>query len=70
MKEVLRTNDPVMLSFAEALLKDAGFDTAVFDLHMSFAEGSIGILPRRLMITEDEDLEAAQRVLREADLWP
>ena len=65
MKELLRTNDIVKLSWLEALLADAGIETLVLDLHTSVLEGSLGILPRRLMVIDD-DLARAQRVLRDA----
>ena len=50
MKELLRTNDPVRLSFIEALLRDSGIDSLVLDHHTSLVEGSIGAIPRRLMV--------------------
>lgn len=62
MKELLRSNDPVRLSFVEVLLRDSGIDCVIFDTHTSFAEGSIGVLPRRLMVLDD-DFSMAQRVL-------
>lgn len=65
MKELLRTNDVVRLSWLQALLTDAGIDTLVLDLHTSIAEGSIGILPRRLVVS-DEDFSRARRVLLDA----
>lgn len=58
MIEVLRTNDPVLLSFAEALLRDARIEAVVLDTHMSVVEGSLGILPRRLMVRRDDALRA------------
>jgi Putative prokaryotic signal transducing protein len=58
MKELLRTNDIVKLSWLEALLTDAGIESLVLDLHTSVLEGSIGILPRRLMVSEDDYLRA------------
>ena len=64
MKPVLTTNDPVRLDFAEALLKDAQIASFRFDEQMSRTEGSIGILPRRLMVA-DEDLARAEDVLRD-----
>jgi len=67
MLPLLRTNDPVLISFVEALLGDAGIPHLVLDSNMSMMEGSIGILARRVMI-EDEDLAAARRVLVEAGL--
>ncbi len=58
MRELLRTNDPVFLSFVQALLKDSGIDSVVLDEHMSILEGSIGILPRRLMVPDEDEGEA------------
>jgi hypothetical protein len=69
MHEVYRGNDPVLLSFLAALLKDAGITTAVLDAHMSTLEGSIGALPRRLAVAA-EDLAAARSVLRESGFEP
>jgi hypothetical protein len=65
MREVLRSNDAVRLSWLVALLADAGIAAVLFDTHMSIAEGSIGVLPRRLMV-EDDDHDRALRVLRDA----
>ena len=67
MQELLRTTDPTVIAFAQALL--SGEDIAVFDMdvHMSVLDGSLGILPRRLMV-RDEDLEAALQVLRDFDI--
>jgi len=67
MEELLRTNDPVLLSFAEALLKDAGIQSHIFDQNMSVLEGSIGVLARRLLVHGD-DLNAARNVLDEAGM--
>ncbi len=66
MKELLRTNNFVYLSFAQAVLKDAGVDVLVFDSHMSVMEGSLGVLPRRLMVAVDE-LARAKKILAEAE---
>ena len=52
MKELLRTNNIVRLSWAQALLRDAGIDSVVLDQHTSLVEGSIGAIPRRLMVAE------------------
>lgn len=65
MIELLRTNDAVLLSWSQALLKDAGIAALVYDGHMSILEGSIGILQRRLMVGEDE-AQRARFVLAEA----
>ncbi len=62
-------NDVVRLQFLRALLSDAGIETFVFDGHMSVTEGSIGILPQRLMVA-DEDERRAKAVLAEAGEGP
>jgi hypothetical protein len=58
MRDVLKTNDAVLLSFAEAVLRDAGIESVVFDSHMSIMDGSLGILPRRLMVLDEEHARA------------
>ena len=64
MRPVLKTNDPVQLNYAQVLLADAEIDAIVFDADMSVMDGSLGILPRRLMVA-DEDITAAQAILRD-----
>ena len=65
MRELVRTNDAVLISAIEALLKGAGIDHLVADQNMSVMEGSIGIFPRRILV-DDDRIEAARRLLREA----
>ena len=67
MKELLRSTDPTIIAFATALLE--GEDIEVFDLdvHRSILDGSLGILPRRLVV-RDEDLFIARAVLRDNDI--
>lgn len=65
MRELLRTNDVVKISWLQALLADAGIETVVLDQHTSIIEGSIGAIPRRLCVL-DEDLSRARRVLEDA----
>lgn len=60
MYELLRTNDPVLLSFAEALMKEAEIGYFIADTNMSIIEGSLGILPRRLMVEKAEKERARQ----------
>ncbi|KRD64318.1 MULTISPECIES: DUF2007 domain-containing protein [Sinorhizobium/Ensifer group] len=67
MKELIRTNDAVVLSFAESLMKDAGIASLIADQGMSILEGSLGLLPRRFLVA-DEDAEAARRILIDAGL--
>lgn len=64
MEELLRTNDITLIPLARAVLEDEGIDSFELDVNMSILEGSIGILPRRLMVRSDE-LDDGRRVLRE-----
>lgn len=65
MKELLRTNDLVKLSWLRAYLADSGIGTDVLDNHTSIIEGSIGAIPRRLVVA-DEDFAEACRLLEAA----
>lgn len=65
MREVVRSNDPVRLSFLTALLAESGIEALMMDLHASIAEGSIGALERRLMVA-DADYARARRLLEDA----
>jgi hypothetical protein len=67
MHELLRSNDAVLISFAEAMLRQAGIASMVADQHISVIEGSIGAFPRRLLVSAD-DAVTARRVLTEAGL--
>jgi len=64
MKELLRTNDVTIIAFATALLSGEGIEWFELDVNMSVLDGSLGILPRRLMV-RDADLIAAQRAMRD-----
>jgi hypothetical protein len=68
VKEVARSNDPVRLSFLTALLADAGLTAIPLDTHASIMQGSLGVIPQRLMVVDDE-FDAAVKVLREAGEW-
>ena len=59
MKELLRTNNAVYLSYIQAVLTGGGISFLVFDSNMSIMEGSIGVLPRRVMVP-DGDLTRAR----------
>lgn len=67
MYEMIRSNDPVLLSFAESLMKDAGIACMVADQSMSVLEGSLGMLPRRLLV-EDGRADEARKILMDAGL--
>jgi hypothetical protein len=62
MKELLRTNDPVQLSWAMATLAQAGIECLVLDQHTSVVEGSIGAIQRRLVVAEG-DYRRARRLM-------
>ncbi len=67
MREIVRTNNIVLVTAIEALLNDVGIGCAVFDQNMSVLEGSAGVIPRRIMVT-DEDETPARRLLTDAGL--
>ncbi len=67
MKELIRTNDPVVISFVESLMRDAGIAFFVADGNMSILEGSLGVLPRRVLV-EDDRFDAARRILVDAGI--
>ncbi|WP_371157451.1 DUF2007 domain-containing protein [Jannaschia sp. 2305UL9-9] len=67
MRELLRTNDPTVIAFASALLDGEGIDCFVLDANISVLEGSIGILPRRMMVA-DRDLFLARAALTDNGL--
>jgi len=65
MRAVLKTTDPVVLDYAANVLSQEGIESVVFDGHSSVMDGSMGFLPRRLMVL-DEDFARAQALLRTA----
>ncbi|MGC1710395.1 MAG: DUF2007 domain-containing protein [Methyloceanibacter sp.] len=67
MKELLRSNDAVLLSYVTALLEEDAIGFMVADANMSVLEGSIGILPRRILV-ESEKIAQARRILTEAGI--
>ncbi|MFY0661861.1 MAG: DUF2007 domain-containing protein [Shimia sp.] len=67
MKELLRSTDPTTIAFATALLQGEGIDCFEMDVNMSVLEGSIGILPRRLMV-RTQDLQQAERVMLDNEI--
>lgn len=67
MKELVATNNLVTISFIEALLTDSSIDYVILDQNMSILEGSIGVIPRRIMVADD-NLQRASRLLKDAGL--
>jgi hypothetical protein len=67
MKELLRSNDPVLLSYVSSLLAEADIEFMVADTNMSVLEGSIGVLPRRILV-KAERIANARNILSEAGI--
>ncbi|MDA7428246.1 DUF2007 domain-containing protein [Primorskyibacter aestuariivivens] len=67
MEQLLRTNDITVIAYAKALLQDEGIDCFELDVNMSVLEGSIGILPRRLMVPTFE-IERARQLMLDHDI--
>ncbi|WP_417718496.1 DUF2007 domain-containing protein [Salipiger sp.] len=63
MEELLRTNDITLIPLVRSILDGEGIASFELDVNMSILEGSLGILPRRLMVRASE-LDEARRVLR------
>ncbi|SOE17719.1 putative signal transducing protein [Hoeflea halophila] len=67
MHDLIRTNDPVLISFVESLMRDAGIGCMVADNGMSILEGSVGVIPRRILV--DPAMAAqARRIVIDAGL--
>lgn len=67
MKELFRTTDPTLIPFASAMLRAEGIECFDLDVHMSILEGSIGVMPRRLMVA-DQNYFRASAILRDNDV--
>ena len=65
MRVVLKSNNPVVLSYATHILEESGIAALVFDTHASIMDGSMAMVPRRLMVA-DEDYNRAEKLLRDA----
>jgi hypothetical protein len=67
MREIVRTNDVVLITAIEALLKGADIRYTVLDQNMSVLEGSLGMLPRRVLV-DDDNAARARKLLTDAGL--
>ena len=67
MHDLIRTNDPVLISFVESLMRDAGIGCMVADSGMSILEGSVGIIPRRILV-DPAQAGQARRIVIDAGL--
>lgn len=63
MREIIRCNDPVLISAVEALLAGADIGVLVLDGHMSVLEGAIGVFPRRLLVGDDDEARARRLIV-------
>ena len=67
MQELIRTNDAVLISFVESLMKEAGIPHFIADQNTSIMEGSLGVLPRRIMV-DARHVDQARRILKDAGI--
>ena len=67
MKEIVRTNDTILVTAIEALLKSANIPHMIADQNMSVLEGSLGVLPRRVLVHQN-CVAAARGLLADAGL--
>lgn len=67
MRELVTSNDPVLLSYLQVLLNDAGIEVSVFDGNMSAVQGTLIAVQQRLAVAQ-EDWAQARRLLDEAGL--
>ena len=67
MKELLRTTDPTIIAFAQAMLTGEGITSFEFDGNISILEGSIGLFPKRLMVADRDHFRAAA-ILRDNEI--
>ena len=62
MRELLRTTDPTLVAFVTAMLRGEGIDCFPVDVHMSVLEGSVGVLPRRVLVRAEEIRENEKKI--------
>ena len=67
MKELIRTNNAVLLTYIDVLLRDSGIAHSVLDGNMSIVEGSLGVLQQRVLVSEG-DFQRASRLLIDAGI--
>ncbi|GAB2749859.1 putative signal transducing protein [Nocardioides pakistanensis] len=67
MAELVRTNDPGIISVIEGLLAGAGLPYQVADRNMSVLEGSITAIQVRILVPDERETEARE-LLTDAEL--
>ena len=70
MRELIRSNDPVRISWLQALLADAGIDCAVFDTHTATLEGGASAIMRRIAVGDDEWSRARRLLVDAGEISP
>jgi hypothetical protein len=67
MAELVRTNDPAMISVIESLLGGSDIPYQVTDRNMSILEGSINAIQARILVPDEHETDARE-LLIDADL--
>ena len=67
LAELVRTNDPGVISVVEGLLAGADIPYQVADRNMSILEGSIGAIQVRILVPDEREKEARE-LLTDAEL--
>ena len=67
MKDLIRTNNPALISYVEALMKELDIHYFVADQAISSAEGSIGMFPKRILVAP-EHFDKARQLMIDAGL--
>jgi hypothetical protein len=67
MREVLTAHDNVLVSFVEALLREAHVDFVVLDRHLATTQLLAGSVPQRVMV-HPAQWQRARDILRDAGL--
>jgi hypothetical protein len=63
MRELARTNDPVVISVIEGLLGEAGITCQVTDRNMSVLEGSLTVIQSRILVPDDQEAQARELLI-------
>ena len=66
MKEILRTNNLILISRVQSILNDAGIQNKLLDTHASNIEGNISAIQRRLVVSND-DFQQSQKLINDLE---
>lgn len=67
METLIKSNDLILIGYVESLLRGAAIEHVVLDTNMSVLEGSVGAIPRRVVVHGD-DFHRARVILHEVGL--